>query len=190
MAVYQPGRDYGAVAQRVWPWSMTRGALAVIFGILGFAWLLPTGTGLRMFAVVIAAFAVLDGLANGVEAIRSKDVTLAVRGIAALVGIAYGVILLLTPGISLTRFVWFTAIWAFAVGALEIISDLLERGTGHTDWVYGVIMGLFAAAFGVVAVVMMPALTMMLWLVAGAAVLWGISALIMGGSERSLSHSS
>ncbi len=188
MTVYQPSRDYGPVAERVWPWSMTRGALAVVFGVLGFAWLLPAGTGLRTFAMVIAAFAILDGLANGVEAVRSQDSTLAVRGLAALVGIGYGVVLLLMSGLSMSRMIWFTAIWAFAIGALEIISDLLERGTGHTDWVYGLIMGLFAVAFGVVAVVMMPALSTMIWLAAGAAVLWGISALAMGGSERSLSH--
>jgi hypothetical protein len=39
-------------------------------------------------------------------------------------------------------------------------------------------------------VIVMPAFSTLLWMLAGAAVLWGIAALIMGGNERTLSHHS
>ena len=188
MTVYQPSHDYGAVAERVWPWSMTRGLLAVVFGVLGFAWLMPTDAGLRTFAVLVAIFAIADGVANGVDAFRRRDTTMYLRGLAALVGIAYGVIVLTMSGLSLNALTWYTAIWAFAIGALEIICNVMERGTGHTDWLYGLIMGAIAIAFAVVVIIMMPAFSTLLWMMAGAAVLWGIAALLMGGNERTMSH--
>jgi uncharacterized membrane protein HdeD (DUF308 family) len=187
MTVLHPSHDYGSIAQRMWPWSMTRGALAVIFGILGFAWLLPSA-GLRTFAMVIGVFAILDGVANGIEASRRRGTAMMLRGLAGLVGVVYGVLALVMTGMGLTTLLWMTAIWAFVIGGLEFVEDLSDRGAGHRDWMFGLIMGAVAVVFAVVAVIVMPALAGLLWLVSIATVLWGIAALIMGGSERNLSH--
>jgi uncharacterized membrane protein HdeD (DUF308 family) len=190
MTVFQPSHDYGSTADRVWPWSMTRGLLAVIFGILGFAWLMPTDAGMRTFAMLVAVFAIADGLANGVDAFRRRDTTMYLRGLAGLVGIAYGVIVLTMSGLSLNELTWYTAIWAFVIGGLEIVCNVMERSAGHIDWIYGLVMGAIAIAFAVVAVIVMPAFSTLMWMLAGSAVLWGIAALIMGGNERTLSHHS
>jgi len=148
----------------------------------------PTDAGMRTFAMLIAIFAIADGLANGVDAFRRQGATMYLRGLAGLVGIAYGVIVLTMSGLSLNELTWYTAIWAFVIGGLEIVCNVMERGTGHTDWLYGLIMGAIAIAFAVVAVILMPAFSTLLWMMAGAAVLWGIAALIMGGNERTLSR--
>jgi|GEM_PF-3681696 uncharacterized membrane protein HdeD (DUF308 family) len=189
MAVLQPSQEYGSTAAKVWPWSMTRGALAVIFGILGFALLLPVGT-LRMFAMVIGIFAILDGVANGVEAARRRGTPMVLRGIAGLVGVVFGVLALVMTGMTMTTMLWMTGIWAFVIGGLEFITNLIDRGSGHRDWIFGLIMGGLAVVFGVLAVALMPGMTGLIWLAAIATVLWGVAGLIMGGSERSLSRHS
>jgi uncharacterized membrane protein HdeD (DUF308 family) len=189
MAVLQPSHEFGSTAAKVWPWSVTRGALAVIFGILGFVWLLPAGT-LRTFALLVGIFAILDGVANGVEAARRRGTARLLRGIAGLVGIVFGILAMVMTGASMTTMLWMTGIWAFVIGGLEFVTDLLERASGHRDWVYGLIMGGLGVVLGVLAVAIMPALTGLIWLAAIATVLWGVAGLLMGGNERSLSHRS
>ncbi|WP_168207464.1 HdeD family acid-resistance protein [Microlunatus elymi] len=187
MAVIQPSHEYGSIAHRVWPWSMTRGALAVIFGILGFALLLPMGT-MRSFAMVIGIFAILDGVANGVDAARWRGSTMVLRGIAGLVGIVFGVMALVMTGVTMTQLTWMLAIWAFVIGGLEVVDNIIQRSSEHRDWMFGMIMGGFGLALGVVSVIAMPLLTTLIWYAAVAIILWGIAGLIMGASERRLSH--
>lgn len=188
MAVLQPSQDFGSLAHKVWPWSMTRGVLAVIFGILGFAVLLPLGS-MRSFALLIGIFAILDGIANGVEASRRRGTPLILRGVAGLVGVVFGVLAMIMTGMSMTGLIWMTAIWAFVIGGLDVVSNLIERSPGHRDWMFGLIMGAVAVVFAVLAVIMMPAMTPLIWLAAIATILWGVAGMIMGGSERSASHS-
>lgn len=187
MAVLQPSQDFGSLAHKVWPWSMTRGVLAVIFGILGFAVVLPMGS-MHMFALLIGIFAILDGIANGVEATRRRGTPLLLRGVAGLVGVVFGVLAMIMTGMSTTGLIWMTAIWAFVIGGLDVISNLIERRTGHRDWMFGLIMGAVAVVFGVLAAVLMPALTALIWLAAVATIVWGVAGMIMGGNERSASH--
>ncbi|HEY9290387.1 MAG TPA: DUF308 domain-containing protein [Microlunatus sp.] len=187
MAVIQPSHEYGSIAHKVWPWSMTRGGLAVLFGILGFALLLPMGT-MRTFAMVIGIFAILDGVANGVEAVRWRGGTMILRGIAGLVGVAFGVTALLMTSMTMNQLIWMTAIWAFVIGGLEVVTNIIERSSEHRDWMFGMIMGGFGVALGVVVVIMMPLLTMLIWFASVATILWGIAGLIMGASERRLSR--
>lgn len=184
MAVLQPSHDFGSIAHKVWPWSMTRGVLAVIFGILGFAFLLPADS-MRTFALVIGIFAILDGIANGVEAARRRGTPMMLRGVAGLVGVVYGVLAMVMSGLSMSGLIWMTAIWAFVIGGLDVVSNLIERDSAHRDWMFGLIMGGLAVVFAVLAVITMPALTMLIWLAAIATVLWGIAGMIMGGTERS-----
>jgi uncharacterized membrane protein HdeD (DUF308 family) len=192
MAVLQPSQEFGSIASKVWPWSMTRGALAVIFGILGFVLLLPMGT-MRAFAMVIGIFAILDGVANGVEASRRRGLPRMLRGVAGLVGVVFGVLALIMTGMTMTALLWMTGIWAFVIGGLEIVTNMIDRSAGHRDWIFGMIMGGIAAVFGILAVLMMtmtPALTGLIWLSAIATILWGAAGLIMGGSERSMARHS
>ena len=188
MAVIQPSHEYGSIAHKVWPWSMTRGGLAVIFGILGFALLLPMGT-MHSFAMVIGIFAILDGVANGVEAARWRGGAMVLRGIAGLVGVVFGVwSLLMMGGMQVSQMIWMTAIWAFVIGGLEVVVNIIERSSEHRDWMFGMIMGGFGLALGVVSVIAMPLLTTLIWFAAVAIILWGIAGLIMGAGERRLSH--
>jgi uncharacterized membrane protein HdeD (DUF308 family) len=187
MAVLQPSQDYGSIAHKVWPWAMTRGALAVVFGILALVWMIPAGSQ-SLFAMLIGVFAILDGVASGIEAARRRGGVMIVRMAAGLVGVAFGIIAMAMSGMSMTTLTWMIAGWAFLIGGLEIVANLLERGAGHRDWMFGLAMGALAVAFAVLIAITMPALTAMLWYAGIATILWGIAALIMGGAERRLSH--
>jgi uncharacterized membrane protein HdeD (DUF308 family) len=166
---------------------MTRGVLAVIFGILGFASLLPIGT-MRTFAMLVGIFAILDGVANGIEAARRQGTPLVLRGAAGLVGVVFGILAMVMTGLSMTGLIWMTGIWAFVIGGLDVVSNLIERDSAHRDWLFGLIMGAIAVIFAILAVITMPALTAMVWLIAVATVLWGVAGLIMGGNERGASR--
>lgn len=189
MAVLQPSRDFGSIAHKVWPWSMTRGVLAVIFGILGFALLLPAGS-MSAFAMVIGIFAILDGIANGVDAAGWRDArTMTLRGIAGLVGVVFGVwTLIMMSSIGITQLLWMTAIWAFVIGGLEVVNNLVDGGKHHRDWIFGIVMGGLGVALGVVTAIFTPDLMALTWFAAIAIILWGVAGLIMGGSERRSSH--
>lgn len=189
MAVLQPSQDYGSIAHKVWPWAMTRGALAVVFGILALVWMLPVGSQ-SLFALLIGVFAILDGVANGIEAARRRGGVMVLRLIAGLVGVAFGITAMAMSGMAMTGLTWMIAVWAFVVGGLEIVSNLVERGSEHKDWVFGIIMGGLAAVFAILIAIAMPGLTAMLWYAGIATVLWGVAALIMGGAERRFSHRS
>lgn len=187
MAVMQPSRDYGSIAHKVWPWAMTRGALAVVFGILAFAWMLPAGT-MAMFASLIGIFAILDGATNGVEAFRRRGGVMVLRLLAGAVGIVFGITALLMAGMAMNTMTWMLAGWAFLIGGLEIVANLVDRSGEHRDWVFGTVMGVVAVLFAVLIAIMMPTFAAMIIFAAVATIVWGIAAMIMGGSERQLSH--
>jgi uncharacterized membrane protein HdeD (DUF308 family) len=187
MAVLQPSQDYGSIAHKVWPWAMTRGALAVVFGVLALAWMLPAGTD-AMFVSLIGIFAILDGVANGIEAFRRHGPVMVLRLIAGAAGVAFGITALIMPDMAMTQLTWMIAGWAAVIGVAEIIVNLMDRGSTHRDWMFGIIMGGLAVAFAVVIAIMMPVMTTMIWIAAGATILWGIAAMIMGGTERRFSN--
>jgi uncharacterized membrane protein HdeD (DUF308 family) len=90
-----------------------------------------------------------------------------------ILGIAFGVIVLLVPGIGLIAVLALFAAWAIIGGATQLISAWRQRG--QPNWWVGILEGLAGIAAGVIAFVW-PAITAiaLLFLVAAWAIVTGL----------------
>jgi uncharacterized membrane protein HdeD (DUF308 family) len=133
--------------ERNWWLLALRGVAAIVFGVLALLW-----PGLTLVALVLlwGAFAVADGIAALVAAIRGG--AFAPRWWLALVGIAgivVGTLTLLWPRITGLVLLWFIAGWAVAVGAMQIVGAIRLRKEISNEWLL-IAGGILSLLFGIV----------------------------------------
>ena len=117
--------EFAPVAKRAWIWSIVRGALMIVFGILAFVW--PLGTAVAL-AVLVGIFALVDGVIDIIDAIRFRGSPgVGLRVFLGIVSLVFGALLLFWPHISLGVLVIFVAIWSILIGALQIIANVSLR---------------------------------------------------------------
>jgi uncharacterized membrane protein HdeD (DUF308 family) len=111
-----------------------RGALAIAFGIVAFAWPVLTLAGI---VVLFGAFAVVDGaLALALAAKQARDRRL-FRGALiaeALIGLVAGAIAVFSPGLGSFAIVAIVAGWAIVTGLLEIVAGIALRRVIEDEW--------------------------------------------------------
>ncbi len=133
-------------------WALTaRGVLAVLFGVLTFAW---PGITLLTLAWVFAAYALAGGVLAVVAALAGRTGgfpwwALLVEG---LLGIAAGVVAMGWPGIYLLALLYLIAGWAAVTGVFQVIVALRLRKEIEGEWAL-VAGGILSVAFGVLLVV-------------------------------------
>jgi uncharacterized membrane protein HdeD (DUF308 family) len=103
---------------RVWKAVAVRGVTGVAFGVAALAW---PGIRLTQLAALVSAFALVDGLAAAVGALRPRinareRAWLASGGVVSL---ATGVAVAASPGLSARDLLYPVAGWAVATGLLE-----------------------------------------------------------------------
>ncbi len=106
-------------------WSVAVGVLAVVFGIVVFAW--PGATSLAIL-YVFAAWALISGLADIAHAFMSglssgKRVWLVIIG---LLGIAVGVVFFVHPVSGIVALLWVAGIYLIVLGVLRIIAGFMD----------------------------------------------------------------
>jgi uncharacterized membrane protein HdeD (DUF308 family) len=93
-----------------------------------------------------------------------------VRGMG---GIAFGVVLILFPGLGLAAIVFLFAAWAIIGGVSALIGAWQSRG--HRDWWLAVLEGIAGLAAGIVAILLPTAAALgLLLVIAGWAIVTGI----------------
>lgn len=136
---------------RNWWLILLRGILAVLFGLLTFAW-----PGLTLFTLVIfyGVFALIDGIFALIAAVTSG--ALAPRWWLALVGvlgIGAGVATLMWPDVTGLVLLYLIAGWAIASGIFQIVGAIRLRKEIDDEWlliasgVLSVLFGLLVLAF-------------------------------------------
>jgi uncharacterized membrane protein HdeD (DUF308 family) len=152
-------------------WMLTvRGAFAVILGFMAMIW---PGITLLALAVVFGAYALVDGLFAGIGAIRAPSGTRTMLVVEAIIGIVFGLVTLLWPGITVLAITLLVGFWAIVSGITEIATAISLRREISDEWMY--------VAFGAVSVLF--GLLVAIWPVSGAlAVAWliGVCAVIYG----------
>ncbi|SRR5579872_321034 len=129
-------------------WILTlRGALAVLFGILAFAW--PVATAFA-FVFILAAFAFIEGIfaligAFGWGLPATQRFLLILMG---LLGLAVGVCAVLYPGILAVTLVFVVAWWAIVTGLIQLVVAVEMRKVIPNDWLL-VLGGIVSVLFGV-----------------------------------------
>lgn len=129
-------------------WILTlRGALAVLFGILAFAW--PVATAFA-FVFILAAFAFIEGIfaligAFGWGLPATQRFLLILMG---LLGLGVGVCAVLYPGILAVTLVFVVAWWAIVTGLIQLVVAVEMRKVIPNDWLL-VLGGIVSVLFGV-----------------------------------------
>jgi uncharacterized membrane protein HdeD (DUF308 family) len=114
------------ILARHW-WSLViRGLVAILFGLVTFAW---PGITLGALVLLFGAYALVDGIVNLVAMFRSSRArehwwAFLLEGIA---GILAGLVTFLWPVITTLALVYIIAGWAFVTGIFEIIAAIRLR---------------------------------------------------------------
>lgn len=132
---------------RLWWVLLTRGIVAVLFGIAALVW---PQKSLTMLVFLIGGYLVLDGLSGLWLALRSGDFGASLlQGLASVIG---GAAVLFWPGITASLLLAILGIWAVVQGVGLFLTGRSLR-TGGEDGSLFMMAGALLAVFGVVALV-------------------------------------
>ena len=162
-----------------------RGAVAVVFGALAFAW---PGITLAVLILLFGAFAIVSGALEVVAGLSSGgDHRWWLIG-AGLVGIIAGGVALAWPGVTSVVLLFIIAAWAIVSGILEIIDAIRWRHEMEHEWL-ALAGGILAVLVGI-ALMVWPAsgLLALVWLIGAFAIVYGISMCVWAWQLRSLEH--
>jgi uncharacterized membrane protein HdeD (DUF308 family) len=150
---------------------VVRAVLALVIGVVALAW--PELTLLAL-AVAFGVYAILDGVARIVDAVRHRGRERWWLGLlGGLVGVAAGVVALFWPGVTALVLAIIVGAWAVVTGAAEIADSVRLRRAGGRVWLLA-LAGVLSLVAGIVILV---------WPVQGAiglALLFGAFALAYG----------
>lgn len=128
-----------------WWLVASRGLLALMFGILALLFPEATILALVMYFGVLTLFGGTMFIVLALRRARHKESWFwwMLEGIVDLV---FGVLVILYPGISISIFVLFLAVWAIVLGLVQIVNAVQLRRRFHYWWltlVYGILTLLF-----------------------------------------------
>jgi uncharacterized membrane protein HdeD (DUF308 family) len=167
-----------------WGWLAYRGILAILFGILAFAW---PGATLASLAIVWGAYAVVDGLFALTYGIRSQSRrwTFVLSGV---VGVVAGLVALCLPALTAIAFVAIISVWAVLTGLTEVTYAIQHHASNSHRGLIGV-SGLLSIAIGVIVFCYPVAGAISLvWLVGVYTIAYGVAVLAAAYRLRALRH--
>jgi uncharacterized membrane protein HdeD (DUF308 family) len=177
---------FPSLAKKIWIFAIIRGVLAIIFGLI--ALFSPIATAVAL-AILIGAYAIVNGVFDIIEAIRHRgSSSMVLRIVLGAVSILFGILVLVWPGISLAILVIMVGIWAIIIGIIQIVASVRHRAVPHSGWVWGIIGGALSILFGIL-VLIWPGtgLVSIIWIVGIWAIVWGITLIVLGVQLRKAS---
>jgi uncharacterized membrane protein HdeD (DUF308 family) len=151
-----------------WWVLLLRGLLAILFGILAFAW---PGLTVVILVTIWGIYALIDGIFGVVAGIRGKWTSLVILG---LLGIAAGVVALLWPGLTAVSLLWVLAIWIIVAGAMQISAAIRLRKEVQGEWMW-IASGVLMVGLGLLFFLRPGAgILSVTWLLGSLATVWGI----------------
>jgi uncharacterized membrane protein HdeD (DUF308 family) len=169
-------------------WSLViRGVVAIVLGLVTFAW---PGITLSALVLLFGAYALIDGVVNIVGAWRAAEaherwIALLIEGFA---GIAAAVVTILWPAITALALVYVIGAWALVTGIFEIVAAVRLRKYIKHEWLLA-LSGIASVLFGFLLFIfpLAGALAIALW-VGVYAVVFGSLLIGLGFRLRSLSR--
>ena len=163
-------------------WALIlRGVFGLVIGIYILARPLQS---VAAFALVIALWALIDGVTAVVHAIELRDIAphWGWLFVAGIVSICFGIAALYYyPGLSLAFAVAWTAYWLVTAGVIAVWVSVQER-RNQMSWGWTMIFGLIAVATGVLAFVYPGVtLTALMAIISAYGIVGGIALLIGAG---------
>ena len=165
---------------RNWWLLLLRGILAVLFGLMAFAW--PALT-LVTLVLLYGAYAFVDGLTAIWVAVSSRAWGLLFFGI---LGLIVGVYTFFYPGVTAIVLLYLIAAWAFVRGIFEIVTAIQLRKEISYEWAL-ILSGLISIIFGIVLVSNPGAGALAMVIVIGAfALMFGVMTIVLAFRVRGL----
>jgi len=157
---------------RVWWLVLLRGIVAILFGLLAWAW--PGATLLTM-TLFWGAYALVDGVAALWGGWQTKDAGKPMWQIVliGLLGIAAGIFTFVAPGITAFALLIVIAVWAIANGVFQIAAAVRLRKEIANEWLM-ILSGALSIAFGALMIANPGAGALaVLWLIGVFAIAYG-----------------
>ena len=107
------------------------------------------------------------------------------RIVLGAVGILFGILVLVWPGMSLAILVILVGVWAIITGILQIMSSVRHRAVPNSGWVWGIIGGAVSILFGILLLIWPDSgLVAIIWIIGIWAIVWGITLIVLGVQLR------
>ena len=165
---------------RNWWVLLLRGLIAILFGIMAFAW---PGLTLVTLVLLYGAYALIDGLTALWVGASGRAWGLVLLG---LLGIFVGFYTFLYPGVTTVALLYFIAAWAIVRGIFEIITAIQLRKEIRNEWML-IIGGVISIIFGAVLIFNPAAGALaMVWLIGTYALIFGIVMIALALRLRSV----
>lgn len=157
-----------------WWFTLIRGIVAILFGIMTFIW---PGITILSLTILWGSFALVDGV-MAIATAFSKTTASSSRwwlGLAGLVGVAAGILTFMAPLATSLGLLVFLAAWLVVSGILQIVGAIRLRKVIDNEWLLAtvgalsVLLGLSLVAFpgsGLVSVA---------WMIGAFAIVAGVS---------------
>ena len=180
-------KTLAGLVSRYWWVIALRGAVAILFGVLAFAW---PGVTLQALVLLFGAYAVVDGavaIIVGIKEYGERERWWATL-LGGLVSLAAGIVTFMMPGLTALTLLTLIAIWAVMRGIFEIVAAIRLRKEIEGEWLMAlsgalsIAFGLYLFAFpgsGAVAVV---------WWIGAYAVAIGLMLVVLGFRARGMAH--
>jgi uncharacterized membrane protein HdeD (DUF308 family) len=161
-------------------WTITlRGLVAVLFGVAICIW---PEIAIQTLVVIFGAYVLIDGIVNLSVAARASKVhsrwwVLLIQG---FVGVGFGIISLAWPAVTAAVLLYILALWAIAIGILEIAAGLRLSNRVDGRWllvgcgVWSALLGAFLIAWP------NAALHGIVWLLGASAIFFGALLIFLG----------
>lgn len=170
---------------RNWWTLVLRGIAAIVFGLL--AWFYP-GVTLAVLVLFFGVYVLIDGLI-ALFAAFSKRVPEDSRwlvGLLGALGVLIGVLTLWRPAAAAVALLLYLAAWALVMGVLQIVAAIRLRKEIQGEFWLG-LAGALSIGLAVLILVSPGAGALsLIWIIAGFAVLYGITLLMLGLKVKKL----
>ena len=165
---------------RNWWTLLLRGIIAILFGVMAFAWPGPT---LVVLVLLYGIFALVDGVTTLWSGAITRTGWLMFSGV---VGTIVGIGTFFYPGITAVALFYLIAAWAVMRGGFEIIAAIRLRKMINGEWVL-ILGGMLSIIFGVVVIAYpVPGVLALVWLIGAYALAFGVTMIVLAFQVRSL----
>jgi uncharacterized membrane protein HdeD (DUF308 family) len=175
------------ILARHW-WTLAlRGLLAILFGIMAFAW---PGITLSVLVLLFGAYSLLDGLfAVGAALTAQREIKNWISLLlAGIVGVGIGLITFFRPGLTTLALLWLIALWAILKGILEIGTAIQMRREITGEWLM-ILGGALSLLFGIWLIVSPEmGILAVVWLIGAYAFMFGVVMVVLALRLRSIRH--
>lgn len=175
------------LVSRYWWVIALRGAVAILFGVLAFAW---PGVTLSALVLLFGAYAIVDGVAAivvGIKDYGEKERWWATL-LGGLVSLGAGIVTFMMPGLTALTLLTLIAIWAVMRGVFEIVAAIRLRKEIEGEWLLA-LAGALSIAFGLYMIAFPGAGAIaVVWWIGAYAVAIGLMLVVLGFRARGLAH--